>query len=469
MTQASMPSPSAPFSAEPAGAGGLVPRAAVILAAGKSRRMQSSLSKVLHMVGGQPMINWVAAQARGAGVQMQVCVVNDSSESVRDAALGLDMQIAVQAPQLGTGHAVLCAREALGDFDGHVAILCADAPLIQPETINRVFQALEAGAGVAVLGFHAADPGAYGRLVTEGDRLLEIVEAKDASPAQLAIDLCNSGLIAAPAVHLFSALERVSNDNAQGEYYLTDIIHILRRDGLKASVVLADEREVLGVNSRQDLAMAEQAFQARMRRECMAKGVTLRDPQTTYFSYDTQIAPDAEIGANVVLGPGVTIAQGAIIHPFSHLEGVTVGEHVSVGPFARLRPGTVLEAGSRVGNFVETKKAVVGKGSKINHLSYIGDATLGTNVNIGAGTITCNYDGYFKHMTQIEDDAFIGTNSSLVAPITIGRGAFLGSGGVITRNVPADALALARAQQSHKEGWAARYHAVQRRKKNKSE
>ena len=266
---------------------------------------------------------------------------------------------------------------------------------------------------------------------------------------------------------MFSALDRVGNDNVKGEYYLTDIVEILRGDGKKARVITADEGEVLGVNSRVDLAAAEVAFQMGMRDAMLTKGVTLRDPDTTYFSWDTEISPDAEIGANVVFGPGVSIARHAVIHPFCHIEGAKIGEGAQIGPFARLRPGTEMAAGTKAGNFVETKKAKIGKGSKINHLSYIGDAEVGEGANIGAGTITCNYDGYFKHKTIIGDGAFIGTNSSLVAPVKIGKGAYLGSGGVITKDVPDDALAVARAEQVHKEGWAKRYNAAQKKRKAK--
>ena len=443
-------------------------RAAVILAAGKSTRMKSKHSKVLHHVGGRSMLSWVAALAQSAGVTRTICVVGESNADVRAEAESLGLEIAVQEPQCGTGHAVLCAREAVGDFDGDLVVLYADTPLIEPDTLANVFTALDDGADVAVLGFEAEDPAAYGRLITEGDDLLAIVEAKEATPAQLAVSFCNSGVMAASAKNMFSALERVTDDNAKGEYYLTDIVEILRGDGCRAAAVNGDETEVLGVNSRPDLAMAEAAFQARMRSRMMENGVTLQDPATTYFSFDTQIENDATVGANVVFGPGVTVAAHAYIHPFCHIEGTSIGEGAQIGPFARLRPGTQLAENTKVGNFVETKKAVVAKGSKINHLSYIGDAVVGEDVNIGAGTITCNYDGYFKYVTTIEDGAFVGTNSSLVAPITIGKGAFLGSGGVITSDVPPGALALGRAKQVNKEDWADRYHKTQRSRKEKA-
>lgn len=441
-------------------------RAAIILAAGKSTRMKSSRSKVLHPVGGRPMIDWVTALARDAGVEKIVCVVGEGNADVRAAAEAQGLHIAVQEPQLGTGHAVQCAKSALEGFEGQVVVLYADTPLISGPTLSRVFDAFETHA-MSVLGFEADDPAAYGRLVTSGTDLHAIVEAKECSPEQLEITLCNSGVVAASAADLFSACDRVTNDNIKGEYYLTDIVEILRGDGKNATVVNATEAEVLGVNDRTDLARAEEAFQTVMREAAMVSGVSLKHPETVYFSYDTVVEPDVLIDANVVFGPGVTVRRGATIHAFSHLEGADIGEGANIGPFARLRPGTKLGENTKVGNFVETKKATVGKGSKINHLSYVGDAELGEGVNVGAGTITCNYDGYNKHKTTIGDGAFVGSNSSLVAPITIGSGAFLGSGGVVTDDVPDDALALARSKQVNKMGWGARFRAVQDKLKAK--
>ena len=442
------------------------PRAAVILAAGKSTRMKSSRSKVLHHVGGRSMLSWVADTARAVGADKIVCVVGEGNADVRKAAEDLGLDIALQEPQLGTGHAVLCAKEALAGFEGNMAVLYADTPFVKPETLERVFDSLER-MGVTVLGFEPEEPGFYGRLITKDGELTAIVEARDATNEILDIGLCNSGVMAASTKDMFSALDRVGNKNVKGEYYLTDIVEILRGDGRAARVITADEGEVLGVNSRVDLATAEMAFQMGMRQAMLIKGVTLRDPDTTYFSYDTAIEPDAEIGANVVFGPGVSIAKDAVIHPFCHLEGAKVGEGAQIGPFARLRPGTEMAAGTKAGNFVETKKAKIGKGSKINHLSYIGDAEVGEGANIGAGTITCNYDGYFKHKTEIGDGAFVGTNSSLVAPVKIGKGAYLGSGGVITKDVPEGALAVARSEQVNKDGWADRYNAAQKKRKSK--
>lgn len=441
-------------------------RAAIILAAGKSTRMKSSRSKVLHPVGGRPMIDWVTALARGAGVEKIVCVVGEGNADVRAAAEAQGLDIAVQEPQQGTGHAVQCAKDALAGFEGQVVVLYADTPLISGPTLSRVFDAFETHA-MSVLGFEAEDPAAYGRLVTEGADLHAIVEAKECSAEQLKITLCNSGVVACSAEDLFSACDRVTNDNIKGEYYLTDIVEILRADGKSATVVHASETEVLGVNDRTDLASAEKAFQAVMREAAMKAGVSLKHPETVFFSYDTVLEPDVTVDANVVFGPGVTVRRGATIHAFSHLEGADVGEGANIGPYARLRPGTKLAENTKVGNFVETKKAVVGKGSKINHLSYVGDAELGEGVNVGAGTITCNYDGYNKHKTTIGDGAFVGSNSSLVAPVTIGAGAFLGSGGVVTKDVPDDALALARSKQVNKDGWGARFRAVQDKLKAK--
>lgn len=441
-------------------------RAAIILAAGKSTRMKSVRSKVLHPVGGRPMIDWVTALARGAGVEKIVCVVGEGNADVRAAAEAQGLEIAVQEPQQGTGHAVQCAKEALAGFEGQVVVLYADTPLITGDTLSRVFDAFETHA-LSVLGFEPEDPAAYGRLVTSGSDLHAIVEAKECTKEQLKIGLCNSGVVAASAADLFSACDRVTNDNIKGEYYLTDIVEILRGDGKSATVVHASETEVLGVNDRTDLSQAEAAFQTGMREAAMKSGVSLKHPETAFFSYDTILEPDVTVDANVVFGPGVTVRRGATIHAFSHLEGTEVGEGANIGPFARLRPGTKLAENTKVGNFVETKKAVVGKGSKINHLSYVGDAELGEDVNVGAGTITCNYDGYNKHKTVIGDGAFVGSNSSLVAPVKIGAGAFLGSGGVVTDNVPEDALALARSKQVNKPGWGQRFRAAQEKLKAK--
>ena len=444
------------------------PRAAIILAAGKSTRMKSSKSKVLHDLAGRRLIEWVQACAVEAGCERVICVVGDANADVRDAAEALSMEIAVQEPQMGTGHAVDCARKAVGeDYEGDVAVLFADTPLITTKTLHTVFEAL-AKSDVAVLGFDAKDPGAYGRLIERDGKLEKIVEAKEASPEELAVTLCNSGVLAAQSGRLFSALKHVTNENAKGEYYLTDVIEIMRNEGGRAIAVRGDEGEMLGVNSRVDLAAANTSFQANMRRIALEDGVTMRDPDTVYFSYDTVIERDAVIGENVVFGPGVTVKSGATIHPFCHIEGAVVGEGASVGPFARLRPGTELGPDTFIGNFVEVKKTKMGRGSKASHLTYLGDADIGESSNIGAGTVTCNYDGFFKHKTTIGDGVFIGTHTSLVAPVTIGDGGFTATGTVVTKNVPADALGIARAEQVNKLGWAARFRDAMSKRKAKS-
>ena len=440
------------------------PRAAIILAAGKSTRMKSARSKVLHELAGRSLIGWAHASAAGLGCERMVCVVGEANADVRAAAEALGMAIAVQEPQRGTGHAVLCATDAMAGFEGDVVVLYADTPMVAASTLEAVFAALD-DADVAVLGFETDAPAQYGRLIESDGGLDRIVEAREATDEELAVTLCNSGVVAADAGKLFGALDRVTNDNAKGEYYLTDIVGILRGDGGRATAVRGDEGEMLGVNSRADLAQAHKVFQANMRRDALADGVTLRDPDTVYFSYDTVLENDVTVGENVVFGPGVHVKTGATIHPFSHVEGATVGEGASVGPFARLRPGTTLGPDTRIGNFVEVKKTTMGAGSKAGHLTYLGDAEIGENVNIGAGTVTCNFDGYFKHKTIIGDGAFIGTHTSLVAPVSVGKGAFTATGAVVTRDVADDALAIARAEQVEKPGWAARFHAAMRKRK----
>lgn len=442
-------------------------RAAVILAAGKSTRMKSSVSKVLHHIGGRSLLAWVADLARSAGVDKIICVVGEQNADVRGEAEKLGLEIAVQEPQRGTADAVLAAKQALSGFEGNVIVLCADAPLIKKQTVLEAFGKLEKGADAVAIGFVPEHPGAYGRLIVQNKKLIKIVEAKEASAEELAVDLCNSGMLAAECGHLFDALSRVDDNNSKGEFYLTDVVEITNAMGKTCVEGMASADEVLGVNSRSDLALAEQAFQENMRASMLESGVTLRDPSSVYFAWDTKIKADADIGANVVFGVGVAVETGAVIHPFCHIEGAHVGANTQIGPFARLRPGANMGEGSKAGNFVEVKKSNIGKNSKINHLSYIGDAEIAENVNVGAGTITCNYDGYNKHKTIIGEGAFIGTHSSLIAPVTIGAGAYLGTGGVITKDVPADALALGRAQQVNKEDWAKRYRAAQEKKKNR--
>lgn len=445
-------------------------RAAIILAAGQGTRMKSKTVKLLHSVGGRSMLAWAVDLAQSCGATDIVTIWGAHSPAVQQTAQSLGTKTALQDPPLGTGHAVLAAREALSGVAGDAIVLYADTPLITAETVERVFAALAAGASVAVLGFEPEDPAAYGRLILdEAGNLDRIVEFKDAGEAEQQVRLVNSGVLAAPAPLLLELLGEVGNDNANGEYYLTDVVGLARGRGLRTVVVKADADEVLGVNSRIDLAAAEAAFQARMRRQAMLDGVTLIAPETVFFSYDTRIARDVTIEPNVVFGPGVTIEEDAVIHAFSHLEGAHVRAGATVGPFARLRPGTDLGEGAKVGNFVEVKKSQLGEGAKVSHLTYIGDASIGAHANIGAGTITCNYDGYDKHLTVVGEGAFIGSNTCLVAPVRIGAGAFTGSGTVVTEDVPEDALALARNPQTIKPGWAARFRTAKQARKAKKE
>lgn len=446
------------------------PRAAIILAAGHGTRMKSVHAKPLHAVGGRTMLDWSLALAGASGADSKVVVWGAHAPDVKARAEAAGAAAVLQDPPQGTGHAVQCAQDALKGFSGQAIVLYADTPLISPETVGKVFAALDEGASVAVLGFEPDNPYGYGRLIENGRGGLEaIIEEKDANAIQRGLRLCNSGVIAAPADLLFALLSEVTNENANGEYYLTDIVAIARRRGLTCKAVRGAADEVLGVNSRADLAAAEAAFQSRTREAAMAAGVTLVAPETVFFSYDTEIAADVVIEPNVVFGPGVIIAGGALIRAFSHLEGARIGEGAQVGPYARLRPGAALERDAKIGNFVEVKNAVLHEGAKANHLSYIGDADVGAKANIGAGTITCNYDGFFKHRTVIGEGAFIGSNASLVAPVRIGKGAFTASGSVITQDVPDDALALARARQETKAGWAARFRNAMTARKEKKD
>jgi len=431
--------------------------ALIILAAGKGTRMQSDLPKVLHQIAGAPML--VHAMKSGASLtpERSIIVAGHGSEQVEKAAKDWDdaAEIVLQTEQLGTGHAVQMAKTALADFEGDAIILYGDTPFIQPATLEAMAEARKT-KDVVVLGFEAADPGRYGRLVTDGDSLERIVEYKDATPTELRLRLCNSGVIAIDSALLFQLLDKIENKNASGEYYLTDIIFHARQSGHSAGVVRCDEAETLGVNSRAQLVEAETAFQTRTRSQMLEDGITLQAPDTVYFAHDTVIGRDSVIEPNVVFGPDVTVESGARIRAFSHLEGCHVSRGAVVGPYARLRPGTELAEHSKVGNFVEVKNATIAEGAKINHLSYVGDASVGKNTNIGAGTITCNYDGVMKHRTEIGENVFIGSNSLLVAPVSIGDRAMTATGGTITQDVPAEALALARAKQVNKAGLAAR-------------
>jgi bifunctional UDP-N-acetylglucosamine pyrophosphorylase / glucosamine-1-phosphate N-acetyltransferase len=444
------------------------PRAAVILAAGKGERMRSPLPKVLHPVAGRPMIDHAIDAARGAGCERVVVVVGTHAPAVREHVgrrLGAG-SIAVQDPPLGTGHAVLAARPALDGFEGDLLVTYGDVPLLRAQTLERLFAAREGGADVAVLGFEAADPGAYGRLVMgEGETLQRIVEAKEATPAELAIRACNSGVLLAPAALLFELLADVGCANAKGEYYLTDVIGLASQRGRRVQVAFAGEDEVAGVNSQAELAAVEAAFQRRARAELMAAGVTMTAPETVYLSWDTAIEAGVRIEPNVIFGPGVKVEGRAVIRAFCHLEGARIAADAIVGPFARLRPGADIGREAHIGNFVEVKNVTVGEGAKANHLSYLGDGAVGARANIGAGTIFCNYDGFDKHFTQVGEGAFIGSNSALVAPVSIGAGAYTGSGSVITRDVAPDALALERSPLTEKPGWAAAFRARKMREK----
>jgi bifunctional UDP-N-acetylglucosamine pyrophosphorylase/glucosamine-1-phosphate N-acetyltransferase len=434
-----------------------MPVALIVLAAGKGTRMQSDLPKVLHGVAGAPLL--IHAIASGAALEpaRTVVVAGHGAGAVRAAvaAHDPDAQVVIQDEQLGTAHAVAQAEGALGDFDGDALVLYGDTPFIRPETLERMVQARR-HHDIVVLGFAPADPGRYGRLVMEGESLIRIVEFKDANDSERAVGLCNSGVVMAPAGLLFDLAGAVGNDNAAGEYYLTDIVALARARGLTATAVTCDEAETLGVNSRAELAAAEAAFQARARAQALETGITLTAPETVHFARDTVVGRDTVIEQYVVFGPGVTIETGAHIRAFSHLEGCHVSRGAVVGPYARLRPGAELAEDVRIGNFVEIKNAILDEGAKVNHLSYIGDADIGARANIGAGTVTCNYDGVGKHRTRIGADAFIGSDTMLVAPVTLGDGAMTGSGSVITRDVAAGALAVARARQEDKPGFATR-------------
>ncbi len=440
---------------------------AVILAAGEGTRMKSRQPKVLHKLGGRSLLGHALAAVAGAGADAVAVVIGPDRTDVAAEVKALlpSAQIVVQRERRGTAHAVLSARELLAAGHDDVLVAFADTPLIRTETFLAMRAALAEGAQVAALGFEARDPTGYGRLVTEGSELQAIVEHKDADPAQRKITLCNAGLMALGGRDALSILSAIGDSNAQKEFYLPDAVAIARARGLRAVALTAPEIEVQGVNDRIQLAAAEAEFQRRKRLEIMAGGATLIAPETVFFSYDTQVGRDVLIEPNVVFGPGVTVADEAVIHAFSHLEGAEVGPQASVGPYGRLRPGARLGRKARIGNFVEVKAADLGEGAKVNHLTYIGDASIGADSNIGAGTITCNYDGFLKHRTTIGVGAFVGSNSSLVAPVTIGDGAYIGSGSVITQDVPADALAIGRGRQVEREGWAAAYRTAMAEKK----
>ena len=437
------------------------PVAVIILAAGQGTRMKSDRHKVLHPVAGRPMLLHLLASVDALAAERIVVVAGARREQVEAAVAGRAV-VAVQVEQLGTADAVLAAHAPLADFDGNVLILFGDAPLVATATMRRLLDALTPDVAMVVLGFRPEDAGAYGRIVATDGIIAKMVEFKDASPEERAVDLCNSGVIAVRSADLWPLLARVGNANAAGEYYLPDIVRLADRP---SRVIETPAWEVAGVNSRAELAAVEAAWQARTRSEMMAAGVSLVAPDTVWFAYDTVVGRDVTIEPNVVFGPNVAIADGATIHAFCHITGATIGPKAEVGPFARLRPGAELHAKAKVGNFVEVKAATIGAGAKVSHLSYIGDASVGTDANIGAGTITCNYDGFFKYRTTIGAGAFIGSNSALVAPVRIGDHAIVGAGSVVTADVEPGALALARGSQTSKPGWATRFAAVMTAKK----
>ncbi|MGB7371099.1 bifunctional UDP-N-acetylglucosamine diphosphorylase/glucosamine-1-phosphate N-acetyltransferase GlmU [Erythrobacter sp.] len=440
--------------------------ATIILAAGKGTRMKSDLHKVLHPIAGKPMLLHLLDSFAELDCKRTVVVVGDRRDQVDAALEGRAVETVMQDPQHGTAHAALQAKERLAGFEGHVLVTFGDVPMVRAATVRRLVDALGEGARVAVLGFRPPNPLAYGRILADDDGTVrKMVEFKDASEEERACTLCNSGVLISHSRDIWPLLEGVGNDNVQGEYYLPDVATGAIAQGDTVKVVETDPGEVAGVNSRAELAAAEAQWQAFKREEAMAGGATLKAPETVFFSWDTQIGQDVTIDPNVVFGPGVSVADGAHIKAFSHLEGARVGEGAQVGPYARLRPGAVLEEKSFVGNFVEVKQTTLGKGSKASHLTYLGDTTVGEDANVGAGTITCNYDGYFKYKTTIGDRAFIGSNSALVAPVTIGPDAIVAAGSTVSRDVGAGDMRLVRGEQIVKPGWADRFHDTMRKKK----
>jgi len=434
--------------------------AVIILAAGQGTRMRSDTHKVLHPIAGRPLLLHLLDRVDALGAEKRVVVLGKGREQVEAAIGGRGVEIAVQAEQKGTGHAVQRAANALAGYDGPVIILYGDTPFVESETLRRMLDRLdgEGGPGVVVLASRPADPLKYGRIILgEGDRIARMVEYKDATAEEREVRLCNSGMMAVRSADLFRWLDQVGNDNAAGEFYLPDIVNIAAGEGRDAVVIEGDPYEAAGVNSRAELAHLELEWQRRRREQALEDGATLIDPESVWFAFDTKLGRDVTVEPHVVFGPGVSIADGATIHAFSHIEGATIGAKASIGPFARIRPGTTLAESTKVGNFVELKKADVAEGAKVNHLSYVGDASIGANANIGAGTITCNYDGFGKYRTVIGAGAFIGSNTALVAPVSVGEGAIVGAGSVITRDVEADSLAIERNEQKGIAGWARRF------------
>jgi bifunctional UDP-N-acetylglucosamine pyrophosphorylase/glucosamine-1-phosphate N-acetyltransferase len=431
---------------------------AIVLAAGEGTRMRANVPKVLHKIGGATLLEHVFASAREAGVEDIAIVVGPDHGAIEAVVheIAPKAQVFTQGERRGTAHAVLAAQKSIAKGVDDILVMFADTPLVRAATLEKLRAALSDGAAVAVLGFTPADPAGYGRLVMKGSELVAIREDRDASPEERKIGLCNGGLMALAGDRALSILERIGNANAKSEYYLSDAVAIARDMGLKAMAIETSEDDVRGINTKAQLAQAEAVLQDRLRDAALEAGVTMTAPQTVFLSADTKFGKDVTIEPNVVFGHGVTVEDGATIRAFSHLEGAHVGKGARVGPYARLRPGADLGAHVHIGNFVEVKASTIEAGAKANHLSYIGDARVGEGANIGAGTITCNYDGLAKHRTDIGSGAFIGSNSALVAPVKIGDGAYVGSGSVVTKDVPPDALAIARAEQTNKEGWAKR-------------
>jgi bifunctional UDP-N-acetylglucosamine pyrophosphorylase/glucosamine-1-phosphate N-acetyltransferase len=434
--------------------------AVVILAAGQGTRMRSDTHKVLHPIASRPLLLHLLDRVDALGADKRVVVVGKGRDQVEQALTGRDVIVVHQAEQKGTGHAVLQARDALKDYDGAIIVLYGDVPFVEAATLQRMIERLDGkdGPGVVVLGFRPADPSVYGRIILgEGDHIAKMVEFRDATEEERQVDLCNSGMMAVRADDLFRWLGEVKNDNAAGEYYLPDVVNIAAAGGREVVAIEGDPYEATGVNSRAELAHLELEWQRRRREEALQEGATLIDPESVWFAYDTKLGRDVTVEPHVVFGPGVQVADGATIHAFSHIEGALIGMKASIGPFARIRPGTRLADRTKVGNFVELKKAEVAEGAKVNHLSYVGDASVGEKANIGAGTITCNYDGFGMYKTVIGAGAFIGSNTALVAPVTVGDGAIIGAGSVITEDVAPDSLAVERTEQKGIAGWAKRF------------
>ena len=447
------------------------PFSVIVLAAGMGTRMRSDTHKVLHPIAGKPMLMHLLDTVDGLGAEECVVVVGKGRDQLEEALNGRGVKIAHQAEQKGTAHAVQQAEQVLAGFNGNIIILCGDTPFVAAETLTEMLQRLEApdAPAVVVLASSPEDPKAYGRVILgSGDTIARMVEYKDATQAERAVRLCNSGMMAVRSADLWRWLAKVGNDNAAGEYYLPDVVMVAAQEGRPSVAVETDSWQTAGVNSRAELAHLELDWQRRRREEALEQGATLVDPESVWFSHDTKLGRDCTIEPHVVFGPGVVIDEGATIRAFCHIEGATIAGDCEVGPFARLRLGAILEGGAKVGNFVEVKKARLGPGAKANHLSYIGDADVGAKANIGAGTITCNYDGFGKYQTKIGAGAFIGSNTALVAPVSVGDGAIIGAGSTITKDVAADELAVARGDQKGLAGWAARFRKRQQAKKDAS-